>query len=137
MTYKWAKDGEELAFNVPKAGSWNFKVFPDRGYDYATTYSVTVKGTDSLTLKLDKERNKAIVEYDVTTVDPATDNVWIGIYHENQADSRYYRRYKYISTKKGKFEVKAMQTAGTYEARLFACGTYDVLSTSESRVTVN
>lgn len=80
MTYKWAKAGEELSFDIPKAGSWNFKVFPDRGYDFVTSHSVTVKGTDSLNLKLDQERNKAIIEYDVTTVDPKTDNVWIGIF---------------------------------------------------------
>lgn len=80
LTYKWAKDGEELAFEVPKAGSWNFKAFPDRSYDFASSTNVTVKGTDSLTLKVDKERNKAIVEFDITTVDPATDSVWIGIF---------------------------------------------------------
>lgn len=80
LTYKWAKNGEELAFDIPKAGSWNFKAFPDRGYDFSTSYSTTVKGTDKLGLKLDQARNKAIVEYEVTTVDPAMDNVWIGIF---------------------------------------------------------
>ncbi len=45
-----------------------------------TSHSVTVKGTDTLSLKLDQERNKAVVEYDVTTVDPLTDSVWIGIF---------------------------------------------------------
>jgi len=92
--------------------------------------SVTVKGSDSLSLKINKETNKAIVEYSVTTVDPAKDSVWVGIFHTNQTDSHYYRRYKYITNHEGSFEVKAMQTAGTYEARLFACGTYDVLATS-------
>jgi len=89
-----------------------------------------VKGSDSLVLRIDKENNKAIVEYSVTTVDPAKDYVWVGIYHTKQDDSRYYRRYKYIPDHKGSFEVKAMQTGGTYEARLFGCGTYDTLASS-------
>jgi len=130
LTYEWAKSGEEKTFQIPKAGSWNFKAFPYKTYDHSAELSVTVKGSDSLILKIDKETNKAIVEYSVTTVDPAKDSVWIGIFLVSQTNSRYYRRYKYIADHEGSFDVKAMQTTGTYEARLCACGTYDVLATS-------
>jgi len=136
ITYHWTATGQELTFPISKAGTWHFKAFPDRGFDHGGSLNVLVKGSDSVTLALDKDTNKAVVTYDVSTVDPAQDSAWIGIFHVDQQDSRYYRRYKYISTKKGSFEVKAMQTAGTYEARLFACGTYDVMCKSETTVTV-
>jgi hypothetical protein len=134
LSFKWAKAGDDLSFEIPKAGSWNFKVFSDRGYDYTTSYSVTVPGNNSLTLKQDA--SKAVVEWDVTTVDPAKDSVWVGIFRVDQTDSRYYQRYKYISTHKGSLEVSALKESGVYEARLFAHGTYDVLCSSETRITV-
>jgi len=137
LYFEWVTAGEEVTFKVPKAGSWNFKVFSDKGYDFTTSFSILVQGTDTLDLFLDTENNKARVEFDVTTVDPRQDGVWIGIFNVDQEDCRYYRRYKNISEHKGSFEVKAMQTAGTYEARLFANGTYQALCTSKTRVTVN
>ena len=39
-----------------------------------------VKGTDTLSLRIDAETNKAVVDYLVTTVDPTKDSVWIGIF---------------------------------------------------------
>jgi len=136
ITYKWAKHGEELTFPVTKTGQWNFKAFSEKTYDHSATQSVIVPGSDTLTLTVNKEANTATVTYDISTVDPATEKVWIGIFHVEQEDSRYYRRYRYVTDRKGSFDVKAMQTAGIYEARLFANGTYDVLCRSTVRVSV-
>ena len=136
VTYEWAKHGQELTFPISKVGPWTLKAFPEKTYDHAAVQSVVVPGSDSLTLALEEGRNKAIVTYDISTVDPSLESVWIGIYRVEEEDPRNYRRYKYVTDRKGSFEVKAMQTAGVYEARIFANGTYDVLCKSSTQVTV-
>lgn len=66
------------------------------------------------------------VKYHVATLDPATDCIWVGIYHCEEGNQRQWRRYKAIADTEGLFKFKKMIHAGKYEARLFANRTYEV-----------
>jgi len=130
LTYKYLCDAKELSFAIPKAGSWTLRCFPEKSHDFAAEVVVTVPGTDSLTLSF-SPTNDLLIKYSLTTVDPDTDRVWIGIYRTND-DSKNYKRYKFVTDRNGVLEMKGLSQEGAYEARLFACGTYDNLCSSPS-----
>jgi len=118
-TYFYLGSSSELRFKIPKVGVWEFRLFPQKTYYPAETCRVNLNGNDSLSLEV--VNNQAIIKYNLMTVDPYCDNVWIGIFNQDETDSRQWRRYKYISESSGSVTAKVMQTPGTYEARLFAC----------------
>ncbi len=76
-----------LKFACPKAGEWEFRFFPQRSYVDVARESVTVGGTDRVELSL--VDGQMIVKTELTTVDPAYDNVWVGIYKTDETNNRY------------------------------------------------
>jgi hypothetical protein len=67
-------------------------------------------------------------------VDPATENVWVGLFFTSETDNRHFRRYKYVYDRTADVVFKAPQTGGTYEARLFANKSYDCILKSNTFV---
>jgi hypothetical protein len=127
-TYFYLGVSSELRFKIPKVGVWEFRLFPQKTYYPAETCRVNLNGNDSLSLEI--VNNQAVIKYNLMTVDPYCDNVWIGIFNQDETDNRQWRRYKYVSESSSTVSVKAMQTPGTYEARLFACKSTNVLCRS-------
>eukprot|EP01126_Amoeba_proteus_P025190 TRINITY_DN2518_c0_g1_i1.p1 TRINITY_DN2518_c0_g1~~TRINITY_DN2518_c0_g1_i1.p1 ORF type:complete len:670 (+),score=199.33 TRINITY_DN2518_c0_g1_i1:314-2323(+) len=122
--YQWL-DKTDLTFDLPKVGSWIFKLFPHRASVAVHSCEISYEGENSLELSLTD--HSALIKYSIPTLDPACDSVWVGIYFVDEGNQRQYRRKKGISSREGSLEVKKMLTKGVYEARLFACGTYEVL----------
>jgi len=129
-TYSYLGTNSELTFKIPKVGIWEFRLFPQKSYNTAATCKVDLNGNDKIDLSI--VNNQAVISYKVVTVDPYYDNVWIGIFNQNETDNKQWRRYKYVYSSEGQLFVKAMQTQGTYEARLFARGSSTVLCRSNT-----
>jgi hypothetical protein len=121
-----------LKFACPKAGEWEFRFFPQRSYVDVARESVTVGGTDRVELSL--VDGQMIVKTELTTVDPAYDNVWVGIYKTDETNNRQYRKYKYVSQASGTITFRACTTPSTYEARIFAHKGLDVVCRSNTIV---
>jgi hypothetical protein len=131
LTFQYTQKSAD--FQIPKAGSYAIRCFPEKSFDFAAEAIVTVEGNDILEFSK-KETGELVVSYALTTVDPKTDKVWIGIYKaEEGPKSTNYIRYKHIPDSNGEITLKALGPSdeGNYEARLFACGTYDVLCRSK------
>eukprot|EP01127_Copromyxa_protea_P012657 TRINITY_DN3318_c0_g1_i1.p1 TRINITY_DN3318_c0_g1~~TRINITY_DN3318_c0_g1_i1.p1 ORF type:complete len:720 (-),score=194.55 TRINITY_DN3318_c0_g1_i1:72-2195(-) len=123
-TYQWVGDNKKLTFQVPKTASWNFKLFPHKTLNPVASCDVEVKGENKLSVSV--EGNLIHVNYSVATLDPSRDKIWIGIYFCEEGNQRQFRRRKVIGEKEGIWTCKKMIHKGIYEARLFACGTYEV-----------
>jgi len=128
---------KEVVLEVPKAGQWYIRLFADRSYNDVTTTALHIPGEDKLEVKA--EGTVMTVTCSVNTVDPARDCVWVGVYKVEEKDQRQYRRYKYLASSSSptitascpiKLTFKAPIHSGTYEARLFANGSYEVISRS-------
>lgn len=55
---------------------------------------------------------------------------WADVVRADEQDNTQYQRYKKVSSSEGVLEMKGLDVAGTYEARFFACGTYDLMGRS-------
>jgi len=141
-TYEWVANStdHQLRFKAPKAGTWHFRFFPQKSYiDVARTH-VSVTGNDSMTLTM--EDGQMVVRATIETVDPALDNVWVGIYRQEQPDNRLYRKYRYVASSHATTSTSASgkvtyvltfrpcTTPGFHEARLFANKSLDVVCRS-------
>jgi len=136
LTFQYTQ--KSVDFQIPKAGSYTLRCFPEKSLDFAAETTITVAGNDILEFSI-KEGSELVVSYALTTVNPKTDRVWVGIYRaEEGPKSANYLRYKHISDATGTVTMKAFgpNDEGTFEARLFACGTYDVVCRSKS-ITIN
>jgi len=131
-TYEWVSAYSTLTFSLPKSGKWEFRLFPEKAYHHVASCVTNLNGSDSLSLSINN--GTAVIKYNVLSLDPAKDGPWIGIYHVTESDNRQWRRYKYVTDPKGEIVVKAMQTSGTYEARLFAYKSHSVLARSNTVV---
>jgi len=122
VTYDTVKDKKELQFTVPKAGLWEFRLFPlYRAYYHVASCTADITGETKISLSV--EGQEVVLKYNISTLDPKTDNVWFGIYFVSETNLRYWRRRQYISdVAVGTRRMKVLQHAGTYEARLFAHG---------------
>jgi hypothetical protein len=138
-------DKQELVFSVPKTASWHFKLFPHKTLDPIAQTNVEVKGLritpsksyqnlgeNHIELSVDPVKDVLQVKYSIATLDPSRDGIWIGVFYCEEGNQRQWRRRKVITDKSGVWECKKMIHAGTYEARLFACGTYEVRDRSAS-----
>jgi len=142
-SYQWLINSinRTLTFDVPKAGDWEFRLFPFRNL-FGSYYPVAVcpfsiQGVDVLDLSINEEQKLARIELDLITVDPARDYVWVGLFLENEKNNRQWRRYKSITTsdvdgKKCVVTFKKPIHNGIYEARLFAHGSYDHVANSNT-----
>jgi len=129
---------KQLSFEVPKAGQWHLRLYSDRSYTDVASTSILIPGEDRLELSVSETEMK--VDCVISTVDPSRDYVWIGIYKIYEKDPRQYRRYKYLvpvstsssSSTSVPYSVvfKAPIHSGTYEARLFANKSYEVITRS-------
>jgi len=129
-TYLYLGTNTELTFKIPKVGIWEFRLFPQKAYYVAESTRVNLNGNDQIALSIVDD--KAVIDYKVLTLDPNYDNVWVGIFNQSETDNRQWRRYKYIPSSQGQIFVKAMQTPGTYEARLFARNVPSIICRSNS-----
>lgn len=120
-SYQWIAKDQKVTFDVPKAGEWEFRFFPERSKPFVDVAraSLVVQGNDKLELTHQREQNQITVKCNIETVDPAAENAWIGIYRVTEENQRQYRRYKYITTRDATLTFKALQHSGTYEARLY------------------
>jgi len=120
-SYQWIAKDQKVTFDVPKAGEWEFRFFPERSKPFidVARVSLVVQGNDKLVLSHEPAQNQITVKCSIETVDPATENAWIGIYRVVEENQRQYRRYKYITTREATLTFKALQHSGTYEARLY------------------
>jgi len=91
---------------------------------------VDVSGDAKLSLSLDT--TSVILTYSISTLDPSVDKVWFGIFHVEEKNSRYYRRFQYLRDTTGTKTMNVMKTPGTYEARLFAHGSAEVICRSNT-----
>jgi len=134
--YQWVSSAvnSTLKFVVPKGGVWEFKLFPERNYigPYieVAQCSVLVPGKD--TLILTHNGAQSTIEYDIQTLDPATDRIWIGVFFESSTSSTDYRRSKNITSAKGIYTIKTPIHEGTYHARLYGLGSNVFSATSNS-----
>jgi len=128
---------KQLLLEVPKAGQWHLRLYSDRSYTDVASTSIHIPGENRLELSVSEQEMK--VNCYINTVDPSRDYVWVGIYKINEKDQRQYRRYKYLtpstSTSASSLPYPLVFHApihtGTYEARLFANKSYEVISRSE------
>jgi len=125
LEYQWAKESR-FTFNLPKAGLYQFKLFGMKSlHSLAATIDHTVQGSDSLKLKFTD--NSTFIEFDLTTVDVNCDKVWVGLYLQNETDQKQWRFCKWLYENKGTVTLRRPTVGGSYEARLFAYGTHDVV----------
>jgi NACalpha-BTF3-like transcription factor len=135
-SYDWLSNAvnSTLKFVVPKGGLWEFKLFPERSfigpYIEAAECSVTIPGKD--TIILTHNGPQSVIEYDIQTLDPATDRVWIGVFFDSSTSSNDYRRSKNITSAKGRYTIKTPIHGGTYHARLYGHGSTTHIATSNS-----
>eukprot|EP01103_Thecamoeba_quadrilineata_P019974 TRINITY_DN8352_c0_g1_i1.p1 TRINITY_DN8352_c0_g1~~TRINITY_DN8352_c0_g1_i1.p1 ORF type:complete len:689 (-),score=148.40 TRINITY_DN8352_c0_g1_i1:84-2117(-) len=126
-SYQWlssATDGV-LEFQVPKDGDWEIRLISNRSlfrsnYLCVARVGVSVTGHDSL--ELVRAGNVTTVKYNLQTIDPISDQAWIGLYLVQETDYLHqYRRYKYISSP-GRSDItfKTPIHGGIYVAHLFA-----------------
>jgi hypothetical protein len=122
ITYENVGDKKEIQFTVPKAGIWEFRLFPlYRTYNHVASCKVDINGETKISLTV--QGQEVVLTYNISTLDPKNDNVWFGIYFVTETNPRYWRRRQYISdTPVGVRRMKVLQHAGTYEARLYAHG---------------
>lgn len=119
-----------VPFTIPKAGVFEFRFFSTKAYKYSSHLTLNLTGHD--TVQLVKEGDQMIVNVKLSTINPAQDPVWIGIFHANEKNIRQYRRYKYVSQAGiSTYKFKACIHTGDYEARLLANRSSDVLATSD------
>jgi len=130
LTFENVGEKQEVSFTVPKAGVWEFRLFPQRAYDQVAACKVDVNGDTKLELSVDGDN--IVLSYNVTTLDTKVDRVWFGIYHVSEKNYRYYQRFQYIWEPIGTKKLKMIKKNGTYEARLFAHGTTTVICTSNA-----
>jgi hypothetical protein len=134
--YQWLSSATNstLKFSVPKGGNWEFKLFPERNYigPYVEVAecSVTIPGNDRITFT--HNGAQSTIEYDIQTLDPVTDRVWIGVFFVESTTCNDYRRSKNITTAKGKYVIKTPIHGGSYHARLYGNGSAEVIATSNS-----
>ena len=138
-TYEWCSSSQSqtLAFDVPKAGSWTFRLFPYRAYNSVTQTTVEVLGKDTVLLEHDMVNCKVKLTCNVNTVDPYQDGVWVGLFRVNEKNNRQWRRYKYIGERgTNVIEFKAPVHPGTYHARLFANKSYEDVICRSNEITI-
>merc|ERR1711988_987147 len=138
-TYEWCSSSQSqtLVFDVPKAGSWTFRLFPYRAYNSVTQTTVEVLGKDTVLLEHDMVNCKVKLTCNVNTVDPYQDGVWVGLFRVNEKNNRQWRRYKYIGERgTNVIEFKAPVHPGTYHARLFANKSYEDVICRSNEITI-
>jgi len=76
-SYQWIAKDQKVTFDVPKAGEWEFRFFPERSKPFVDVarVSLVVQGNDKLELTHQREQNQITVKCNIETVDPATENV--------------------------------------------------------------
>lgn len=125
-----------LAFEVPKAGDWEFRLFPQRAYYCVARCPIRVRGEDRVELALDAAASVMRVSCKVASADPTVDYVWVGIYRTEERDNRMYRKYKYLSSPSEGVSFRTCTTPGTYEARLFSNKYYEGFCCKSNTVVV-
>eukprot|EP01092_Planopodium_desertum_P008331 TRINITY_DN3458_c0_g1_i1.p1 TRINITY_DN3458_c0_g1~~TRINITY_DN3458_c0_g1_i1.p1 ORF type:complete len:632 (+),score=176.66 TRINITY_DN3458_c0_g1_i1:190-1896(+) len=134
IEYHYCKDAiaNVLKFKKPKnAGHFEFR-FITNGYSHAAATTYVIFGDDKVDASVRSPGNIAL-KLSLQTVDPLTDNVWVGIYLVTEPRNNYYRRWKKVSKRDEEILFsKGPYTAGIYEARVFANSSYDVVVKSAS-----
>jgi hypothetical protein len=138
--YQWLSSAtnSSLTFDIPKAGRWEFRLFPYRNllgpYIHVSSCVFSTQGQDKLELSADPLDEKQIeVKCKISTLDLQRDSVWIGVYFADEKNNRLMRRYKSLDySPDGACAIKFKKPIhkGQYEVRLFANRSYDILAKS-------
>eukprot|EP01130_Rhizamoeba_saxonica_P013020 TRINITY_DN5527_c3_g1_i1.p1 TRINITY_DN5527_c3_g1~~TRINITY_DN5527_c3_g1_i1.p1 ORF type:complete len:574 (-),score=137.35 TRINITY_DN5527_c3_g1_i1:20-1666(-) len=130
ITYEYIANKDRITFDIPStAGVYEIRVVPT-SYMCSARTSVVIEGNDELYLTL--EDTTITIRTRLQTVDPTSENIWIGIYHVTENRYKYYRRYKYLQAKNEVVSFKRLVHDGEYEARLFESGSDDTRCRSNS-----
>eukprot|EP01117_Protostelium_nocturnum_P020923 TRINITY_DN974_c0_g1_i1.p1 TRINITY_DN974_c0_g1~~TRINITY_DN974_c0_g1_i1.p1 ORF type:complete len:682 (-),score=268.06 TRINITY_DN974_c0_g1_i1:225-2270(-) len=134
ITWEYAKQSDNtIVFDAPiKPTLYEARFFTNSYSDITRSNSISIQGEDSISASV--ENGLITIKLNIVTVDPAYSNAWIGLYFTNQTDNRQWRRYKYVADRCSNIQFKLPNTAGEYEARLFANRTYDLLLRSNNFV---
>jgi hypothetical protein len=129
VTWEYATS-PEIAFDAPiKPGSYEVRFFAYSLVCVAVSESLTISGEDRL--KITVSEDIVHVEPHVVTVDPYQASAWLGLFSTSQPDNHQWIRYKYLKDRFQKTQFKLPKQPGTYEFRLFAEKTYDIIIKSE------
>lgn len=119
----------ELTFEAPfKPGTYELRFFCHSYVCVAVSSPITISGADSLTVSV---ADKIIyVEPHVLSVDPYRDSVWVGLFLADQQNNRQWVKYKPLKERFNKLQFRFPKNSGTYQVRLFANKSYDVIVSS-------
>jgi len=136
ITWEYAGKTNQVSFTAPiKPGEYQARLFPYSYVDVARSNPVCVEGADILLATVTPEG--LTVDTDIVSIDPYWESAWLGIYLTAENDNRCWRRYKHLSQRKGQIVFKLPRIHGTYEVRLFANKTYNVVARSNPFQVIN
>lgn len=120
------KPNTDLLFDAPfKPREYELRFFTNSYVDVARSESIRIEGNDTISATF--ENGMVNVKLNIVTIDPTSESGWLGVYFTHETNNRQWRRYKYFSSRIGDCSFKAPRTQGTYEVRLFANKTYDMI----------
>lgn len=120
----------DLVFTTPtKPGEYELRFFTNSYVDVARSNTFRIEGEDKM--KATYKDGHVYVELDLVSVD-ASDRPWIGLYFVKETSDRRFRRYQGVKENKGTMDFVSPKTEGTYEARLYRNGTYDLVMKSNT-----
>jgi len=130
LTWEYAGTSE-ISFTAPvKPKEYEFRFFTNSYEDVARSNTVRIEGEDKLFANISNDT--ITIKPQILSADPYYDAVWVGLFFTSETDNRQWRRYKYVAERNTEIQFKAPKTPGLYEARLFACKTYDLIVKSNS-----
>lgn len=128
ITWEYASSvSGTLEFEAPiKPTEYHFRYFSYNYYCVATSNIITIEGNDTMTVELTS--TNLTCKLNLVSVDPKVDSVWIGLYFASESDNKNWRRYKYVTDRTSDVVfTKLPNTAGIYEARLFANKNFETI----------
>jgi len=131
ITWEYAgKSGAEILFDAPvKPVEYELRFFAYKYVRVAKSNTVRVDGQDKISATYNN--GTVTVKLNIVTVDPKTDNVWVGIFFTDEKDNRKWRRYKYVKDRTADVVFNSPRHEGMYEVRLFANKSFDYTLKSE------
>jgi len=122
-----------IHFTIPKkSGLYFVKAFAAKAADsLAGVLEHRVAGTDVLQFR--PTDNSVNISYDLSSVDVATDNVWVGLYPITETSNDKWKQFTWLRSNKGECTMKRPRNpSGQYELRLFAFGSMVTLTKSNT-----
>lgn len=129
VSYQYCAADKDIKIEVPKSGSWAFKLFPFKSYEPILSVAYFIPGEDEVTLSV--VGSHFVIAYNVKTLSSAQ-KPWIGIYEASEERPSQWKRYKYVDNAKGAMTIDANVPPGRYEARLLDIKATQVFAKSQT-----